>query len=155
MNLTDILFGKKKTVSDDVFKTIESSRIKSQNPNKNYSWSTKYKIPNAKEFTVIILEGNNQKPNLEQLNGIKDILQNLDKFYQKIDIELKPHLKNSVVNKRYVFENWKSEFYLEAISPLDDNKVEFEFCFSRVNEGKGYMIITYRNGKLENIDLRA
>jgi hypothetical protein len=155
MNLLDILLGKKKTVTDDVFKTIKSSRIKSQNPNKNYSWLTEYKIPNAKEFTVIILEGNNQKPNVAQLNGIKNILQNLDKFYQKIDMELKPHLKNMIINKRRVFENWKSEFYLEAISPLDDNKVEFEFYFSRINKEKEFITITYRNGKIENVHLKT
>ena len=70
-------------------------------------------------------------------------------------MELKPHLKNIAINKRYIYENWKSEFYLEAIYPLDDNKVEFEFCFSRINKEKEFMIITYRNGKLENVDLKA
>jgi len=155
MRIMDFLFGKKKTVSDEFFGIIESSRIKGNDSTKMYSWVASYKMPNALEKSTLIMNGNNQSPDFIQLKEIKKIVENIKLIETEIDKKLKTyHVKMSTKEIEY-FENWKSKLYLGAIFPLEDKTANFEICFDPIEkESTAFMIFNYINGKLVDIDIK-
>lgn len=156
MGLLNLLFGKKQIIKDNILGTIESARIRGENPDRIYSWYAGYLMPNAPEESSIILEGNNKKPNPKQLNEVKTILKNLEGLWSMVDHMLNEEAKFLSISEREVFRNWKTTYYLGAIHPLDNVKPHFEICFDTIDsESRGYMIFSYRNGKLEEMEIRA
>ena len=134
MSLLDLLFGKKKTITDTILGTMVSGRIRGENPDKLYSWYASYLMPNAPEESSVILEGNNKQPNPTQLNEVKTILKNLELLWAKVEEKLNDGSKSLSFSDREVFRNWKSTFYLGAIHPLgNDTKPHFEICFDTID----------------------
>ncbi len=157
MTLLDLLFGKKKTVTDSMLGAFVSGRMRGENPHKQYSWYGGYLMPNAPEESSVILEGNNVEPSPSQLIEVKSILKNLDQLWAKVDLRLDIESKSLSLSEREVFRNWRSIFYLAAIHPLENNtKPNFEICFDPIDKDSlAYMIFSYSGGELTEIEISA
>lgn len=145
--LKKLLFGEKITVKDERIGTL-SSRIKSRNPSKEYSWISEHLLPEQQQKTVLILEGNFNGPYDSQFKSVYRIIEEFKLIIEDVDYELK---KNS--SKYEKIKNWKSEFYLAALTPNDVNRNEFEINFEPFDkDDTRYVSLLWRNGNLSEIE---
>jgi len=82
--LKDILFGKKVIVMDEVLGEL-SSRVKSKNPDKEYSWECDYRFKQEQEDTFIILDGGFQGPYASQLEAMHRLVTSYDEICAAIN----------------------------------------------------------------------
>ena len=130
MNIIDSLFGKKRTYNHPIIGILKSQRIKGNNLTKNYTWRGNIKLNNTLLVTTIILEGNNSSPFANHLNFISQLIQNWEREYlPKIENEI-----NKIgINKIEKYSNWKNDFHLSAIYPMNEKSNEFELTLEPIN----------------------
>ena len=127
MNIIDSLFGKKKTFNHPVIGVLKSERIRGNNHTKNYTWYGNRILNNNPLKTTIILEGNNSSPFANHLNFISQLIENWESEYlPKIESEI----KKSEIDKIEKYSNWKNDFYLSAIYPMNDKSIAFELTLA-------------------------
>ena len=123
MDLINTLFGTKKTFKHPVIGMLKSERIKGNKHTKSYSWYGNIILSNQKNKTTIILEGNNLSPFTNHLNFISELIQNWESEYVP---KIETHINKNGINKIPKYSNWKNNFYLSAIYPLNNKSTAFE-----------------------------
>ena len=147
--------GKKRSVNDVFLGSLTSDRVRDRNLRKDCTWYANYSVENTPEPITIIIEGNGLEPHKFQLAEVKNILGEIDLFYDKIDERLSKEIESMNANDQILFKDWRSYLYLSAIYSLNENSREpkFEICFSPFNEESfSHLILNYSNGKLEVIE---
>ena len=151
MKIFDILFGKKKTLNHAILGILKSQRIKGNNKTKTYSWYGSVTLSNHKEETVIILEGNNITPCSSHLESINDLVKNWDTKYLSL---IEEKITNQKINQERKFSNWKKDFYVGAITPMDEKKPEFELTFEPLDENENDFIgIEIKNNLISKVEI--
>ena len=151
MKILDILLGKKKTFTHSVLGVLTSDRIKGNNQTKKYSWFGSVKINNYTKETFIVAEGNNITPSNSQLESISEIVNNWENKYLNLIDE---KIKMQKINQKPKFANWKTDFYLGQITPLDDKKSHFELTIEPINKNETDFIgIEIDNNKVTKIEI--
>ncbi|MTI29520.1 hypothetical protein [Xanthovirga aplysinae] len=142
-----ILFGKKINFQDPKIGTL-TTRIKSNNPSIEYTWTGEYLIDDQKKETVIILEGNLNGPHKAQLNSAYRIVDELDSIIERVDNELKENASNYKKIK-----NWKEEFYFAAVTPYDQRENKFELNFEPIDSNNNrYVSLIWSNGQINEVE---
>ncbi|MAB48772.1 MAG: hypothetical protein CMC05_09090 [Flavobacteriaceae bacterium] len=133
MNIIDSLFGKKKTFNHPIIGILKSQRIKGNNHAKSYTWYGNIFLNNKSLETTIILEGSNSSPFPNHLNFISQLMNNWESEYL-------PKIENKIneigINKIGKYSNWKNDFYLSAIYPMNDKNSEFELTLEPLDKQK-------------------
>lgn len=146
--IKDLLFGKKVIVKDAVLGEL-SSRIKSKNPDKEYSWECDYRFKQQQEDTFIILDGDFRGPYASQLEAVHRLLNSYDEICTTIDHALEA----SDSAKIKALSNWKYEFYLSAILNFEVDTNEFEVNFDSISGNNSQEIyVVWKDGKIDEID---
>ena len=137
MNIIESLFGKKKTFNHPVIGALESQRIKGNDHTKIYTWYGSIILGNKPLQTTIILEGNNLSPSANHLNFVSSLVENWESGYL-------PKIQNLIsenrIDKIGKYSNWRSDFYLSAIYPLNNQSSEFELTLEPLDDEKTYAI---------------
>lgn len=153
MSLLDVIVGKKKVVEDELLGSITSSRMKGEKPGDHYPWEAKYLMKNAILETVIILEGDSKTPNALHVKGISDIISDWPNLCIKIDTFVQKRVQKSKNKDRY--KNWKNDFYLACISPLNNIEPNFEICLDPVNKDhSGYITFHFKDNEISDFDIK-
>lgn len=151
MSILDLLFGKKKTIKHEVLGDLKSQRIKGNNNTKTYSWYGNITLNNHKEKTVIILEGNNLTPSNSHLESISDLVKNWETKYLSL---IEEKITNQKINQETKFSNWKKDFYVGAITPMDEKKPEFELTFEPKNENEtDFISVEIKNNIISKVEI--
>lgn len=142
-----LLFGKKTFIEDPILGTLET-RIKSDNPSFEQTWTSEHLIPNQKSKTVFILEGNVKGPTKGQLDAAHRIIDELGTIVKLLNKEVQksPELKSKL-------DNWIEEFYLAAVTPWEERTNKFELCFEPVNQDDTrYLGCFWQNGTISEVE---
>ena len=146
-SLNDLIWGKKATVSNSRIGLL-SSRVKSTDPSRSYTWTSNQLLPGQSLPTFFIVEGNYLGPFPHQLQSIYQILDMLPAIMENADRELR--------RNAHTYENlkdWKNTFYCAAITPLDVEQREFELDFEPADESDTrYVLVSWKNGQLTEIE---
>jgi hypothetical protein len=150
MNLIDSLFGKKRTFNHPIIGILKSQRIKGNNLIKNYTWYGNIILNNNSQETTIILEGNNSSPFPNHLDFISLLIENWNNEYL-------PKIENKInengINKIEKYSNWKNNFYLSAIYPLNNKSSDFELTLEPLdNEKTDFIGIEIKNNIITRIE---
>jgi len=152
MKILDILFGKKKTIHHPILGDLISDRIKGNNRTKTYTWYGKVRFDKKHEETYLFLDGNNSEPYSAQVNSIVELMNGWETKHLQ-SIEQKMQLNKLELNKNY--KNWKTEFYVGMISPINSNnkKLEFEITLEPINNLKeGFLSITFKDSVITELE---
>ena len=69
-------------------------------------------------------------------------------------VEIEKKLLENGINNIQKYSNWKNDFYVGAITPMDDRKAEFELTFKDLNsENTNYIGIEFKNNIITKIEL--
>ena len=143
----DILFGKQVIVLDQILGELKT-RIKNENPQTNYTWTSKNLIVRQRKKTFFILEGNYLGPDKNQLKCIYRIIDNLPEIIKTVDQKIK------ITDLKFNRE-WNNEFYLAAITPIARQDNQFEVTFEPLNEDSiEYVSFTWENDKITEIEAK-
>lgn len=152
--ISEFLFGRKIKIQDSKIGEL-TTRIKGDNPSKNYTWTGEHQLIGQGKPTVFILEGNNSGPYGDQLNGVHRIVDSLDEIIAKVDKELKGQLN---IKQRFK-DDWAKDFYLAAITPYNPNVKgegkQFEINFEPISENDtDYIGLLWNNDNLTEIEAK-
>ena len=145
--ISNLLFGKKAYINDPIIGTLDT-RIKSKNPSIGYTWTSEHLLPNQKNKTVFILEGNVNGPTKKQLESAYKIVNELESIVEKIDSELaKTEATYSKLN------DWNNSFYFAALTSCEERTNEFEINFEPVDpEDTRYVGCIWSNGRITEVE---
>ena len=150
--ISNFLFGREIKIQDNKIGVL-TTKIKSDNPSINYTWTGEPKLAGQKKPTVFILEGNSLGPYKDQLKGVHRIVDTLDNIIYQIDKELKGRQK---IKQRFM-NDWTKDFYLAAITPYDPGVKgegkQFEINFEPLDEDDtDYVGLLWNNDELKEIE---
>ena len=150
MGLKNILFGKKKIISDKKIGDLKA-RIKNNNPSINYTWTSEFLLSGEENETVIMLEGNANGPYKNQLNAVYSIVDNLKKLREQILIDSKRlNLENLKYNSNRI-----KDFYFAAITPIDITENSFEVNLEPVSgDEDGYVLFKWKNNQVSDLEIK-
>ena len=149
MGLLDLLFGEKIIKNDDLFGRIESDKTRKKDLAKSVSWNFYKKIQPFSKETFFILEGDFNNINSTQKAEIQKFIENFDGVSSR-DMD-KLIESNSEFSK---FKNWRAEYYICFICPIEDSNTHFEINFEGVEESNDlYFCVELKNGILKNISI--
>jgi hypothetical protein len=148
MWVLDLIFGKNIVKKDDFFGELKSDKTRKKNINKSLTWSFDKRIGQFKKDTYIILEGNYNDINSTQKEQLRSFIDQFDTIYS---LEIDKLIESDNTYKLY--ENWRNEYYLSFISPLNDSNTSFDLNFEPIDEDnhEGYFNIELIRGSLKNI----
>jgi hypothetical protein len=150
MGIRDFLFGKVKTIDDSKLGLFKA-RIKNVNPSIGYVWVSEIRLSGQLRETIIILEGNSKGPFKKQLESAYKIIDSIN------DIATSILLKSNSLNldETKMIEEWRKEFYLSAITPIDlvENTFEVEFETTNSKDNR-YILCTWKDNVISDIDIK-
>lgn len=150
MRVFDFLFGKKKAVRIPVLGELKSERMKDDNQTKIYSWYGSFKLGNNSNETFLVLEGDNRKPFQDQINSITDLIVN----WNEIHIKTIDEMISNRVDLLNSYKNWKTDFYIGAVTPSDDEKGVFEITLEQFNVKKtDFLSIEFKNNSIVKLEV--
>ena len=150
MNLIDSLFGKKKTFKHPIIGVLKSQRVKGNNHTKSYTWYGSVFLNDKALKTTIILEGNNLSPFPNHLIFISQIVKHWESDYL---LKIESKIKENGIDNIEKYSNWKNEFYLSAIYPLNGKNSDFELTLAPLNNKKTNSIgIEIKNNIITKIE---
>lgn len=145
--LKDILFGKRVTFEDHKIGAL-TTRIKSKNSSKVYSWSGDAFIINQTKITKFILAGNAKGPYSNHLESVHRIFDELEFIKEKVFEKFKNHNSETIG-----IEEWRKIWYVDFLYPLDENKNEFELVFESLDsEDMRVILVTWVNGVCKKVE---
>ena len=146
-----MLFGKKNTTKHSILGEFVSQRIKVNDNTKTYTWYGEIVINNYSEETCLILEGDNLKPYSNQINSLSHIVENWNTKYLPL---IEEKIISQKISQGPKFSNWKKDFFIGAITPIDDKKAEFEITLEPLNENIVQFIgITIKNNVVVDVEI--
>ncbi|SNR16780.1 hypothetical protein [Tenacibaculum jejuense] len=145
--------GNELTFTDSYFGEITSERIKKGK--KKYNWYVDdYLIPNKEnETTSIILQGDSKTPDKEHIEILKQILNNLDFLFDRLNQALKDQNEGK---EKKVVQNWLEEYYFMGINSLHNEK-GFSFYLEPFSEENSYpkdVSFDYVDGEIKDLDFQ-
>jgi hypothetical protein len=152
MGLGEFLFGRLIKINDDKLGEL-TTKVKSDNPSINYTWTGEHKLKGQRKPTVFILEGNSFGPHGDQLKSVYRIIDTLDDITTQVDKELKGRINTKPRYKG----RWTNEFYLAAIVPYNRNVRglgnQFEIQFEPIEvDDTDYVGLIWNNDRLTEIE---
>lgn len=133
MSIIDTLFGKKKTFNHPVIGILKSQRVKGNDRTKDYSWYGSVILNNKTQETAIILEGNNTSPFSNHLAFISQLIQNWQSdYFPKIETKI----NETKINKNGEYGNWKKDYYIATVYPINGKSTEFELILEPLDVAK-------------------
>ena len=133
MNIIDSLFGKKKTFKHPIIGVLKSQRIRGVNHTKSYTWHGNIFLKNQLLETTIILEGNNTSPFPNHLDFISQLVSNWENEYLP---KIENKINDTGIDNIGKYSNWKNDFYLSAIYPMNNKSSEFELTLEPIDKMK-------------------
>ena len=152
--ISEFFFGRLTKIQDEKIGELKT-KVKSDNPSINYTWTGEHKLDGQAKPTVFILEGNNIGPYGEQLKSVHRIVDTIGDIIARVDKELKERL-----NIKQRFKNdWTKEFYVAAIVPYDPDVkgvgIQFEINFEPIKEDDtDYVGLIWNNDRLTEIEAK-
>lgn len=144
--LKALVWGTQTTIHNERIGSL-STRIKTTDPSKSYSWTSGHLLLGEQHPTFFLLEGNYEGPYPSQLTSVYKILDTLSEIREKADRELKKDML--LLEKLW---DWKNTFYLASITPEDVDKNEFELSFEPEDPSDTRCVMMiWTNGKLTDI----
>ncbi|MCL5244276.1 hypothetical protein M4I21_00540 [Cellulophaga sp. 20_2_10] len=146
----DFLLGKKKTITHPILGKLTSDRIRGKDKTKIYSWSTTVVLEPKAEKTSIFLEGNESGPFANHLNFASQLVENWkSEFISKLALELAKGDCGKIEKNL----NWKEDFYLAAIYPMNGKSLDFEVSLESIDSSTSNVIgIFYKNDIITSIE---
>ncbi|MEL6696694.1 MAG: hypothetical protein AAFP89_10650 [Bacteroidota bacterium] len=154
MGLLEYIFGPKRQISDDYLGTIERQRARKEKEGKEYTWYASHSLPRAPEETDIFLEGSYHTPNPKQLNELKRILKNYEDLFEKIHQEVGNRKLKPGLFDHWSVEEWKNNYFLLSVFPLDGIKPSFELYFEPIHDTRvPDILFDFVHGEMRNLSI--